>query len=128
MLSEACPARRRDLPLERHRASPFPRKQWRLPKGGRYSFEWNIVGLEAERKAEAECAQGSAAEPAFGGLPVAKSKSLSSQTRRPVLCRSLMFERENKSRWPDFCNSQLVPQKTTFQADKVSLKAQKLAS
>ena len=38
------------------------------------------MGLEAERKAEAESAQGSAAEPAFGGLPVAKSKSLSSQT------------------------------------------------
>ena len=36
------------------------------------------MGLEAERKAEAECAQGSATEPAFGGLPVAKSKSLSS--------------------------------------------------
>ena len=30
------------------------------------------VGIEAERQAEAELAQGSAAEPAFCGLPVAK--------------------------------------------------------
>ena len=63
------------------------------------------MGLEAERKAEAECAQGSAAEPAFGGLPVAKSKSLSSQQLasegKYFFLQQLPHDRQ-KSRFPHF--------------------------